>query len=66
MGSAAVGAALAFKMADKTKVAPSRINHVARTVRADPRTVRKVLEGKPVRGLVGVDIEQELKRRGLR
>lgn len=53
-------------MADKQKMAPSKINHVARSVRADPRTVRKVAEGKPVRGLVGVEIEQELKRRGWR
>lgn len=47
-------------------MAPSKIMHVARTVRADPRTVKKVVEGKPVRGLVGVEIEEELKRRGWR
>jgi hypothetical protein len=53
-------------MAEKSKMAPSRIVHVARAVRADPRTVRKVVEGKPVRGLVGVAIDEELKRRGWR
>jgi len=53
-------------MADKQKMSPARIMHVARAVRADPRTVRKVAEGKPVRGLVAVDIEEEFKRRGWR
>jgi len=53
-------------MAAKSKMAHSKIIHVARTVRADPRTVRKVADGKPVRGLVGIEIENELKRRGWR
>jgi hypothetical protein len=53
-------------MAEKPKMAPSRINLIARSIRADPRTVRKVVEGKPVRGLVGEVIEEELRRRGLR
>jgi hypothetical protein len=57
---------LAFKMADRQKMAHSKIIAVARSVRADPRTVKKVAEGKPVRGLVGIDIEEEFKRRGWR
>ena len=43
----------------------AKIRRISRTVRADPRSVRKVLEGGHVRGLVGDLIEDELKREGL-
>jgi hypothetical protein len=58
---------LAFKMAEKRKtLAPSQAESVARALRADRRTVQKVAEGKPVRGQVGLAIDEELKRRGWR
>lgn len=42
------------------------VNRVAGAVDADPRTVRKVIDGQKVRGPSAVRIEEELKRRGLR
>lgn len=49
----------------RTLVKPAKINHIAKRLRADPRSVRKVLDGQEVRGAVGQVIEDELKRLGL-
>lgn len=49
----------------KTLVKPAKITHIAKRLRADPRSVRKVLCGHEVRGAVGQLIEDELKRLGL-
>jgi hypothetical protein len=48
------------------KVSANRVNQVAGDAVADPRTVRKVIEGKPVRGDVAVRIDEALRKRGLR
>jgi hypothetical protein len=48
------------------RVTRNKILQIAGAVRADPRTVKKVIDGKPVRGSVGVDIENELMKRGIR
>ena len=54
-------------MAEQPKRVPAhKIIEYAGAARVDPRTMRKALEGKPVRGFTGDRINDELKRRGLR
>ena len=55
----------------KPKMAPSRIVQIARAAVADPRTVRRVLNGEIVRGQVGERIADalladEMRRRSVR
>lgn len=57
---------LNVKMSDQKPVPRIQINRIAGAVDADPRTVRKVLDGKPVRGGVAIRIKEEAQRRGLR
>ncbi|HXE93631.1 MAG TPA: hypothetical protein VN544_07410 [Gaiellaceae bacterium] len=47
-------------------MAPSRIKSIAKAAIADPRTVRRVINGESVRGMVAERIEDELRRRGMR
>jgi hypothetical protein len=46
------------------RLSTHRVFQVAAAAIADPRTVRKVSEGKAVRGSVGDRIKEELLRRG--
>lgn len=56
-----------LKMAEqKKRVTNHQVILVAGAVRADPKTVRRVVDGKPVRGSVADAISEELKRRGWR
>ena len=59
-----------YLMADTKRARPTLSNHrilkVAVAAVADPKTVRKVLAGEPVRGDVGDRIADELKRLGMR
>ena len=49
-----------------SKIHGSKVRQIAVAVRVDPRTVKRVIDGKPTRPAAGDAIREELKRRGLR
>ena len=53
-----------MRRAQGTTLVPNgTVLRVAETLRASPKTVRKVIYGKPVRGRVAAAIRRELERR---
>jgi hypothetical protein len=53
------------EMADNKKpIANSRVYRIAGAATADPRTVKKVLDGRTVRGSVAVRIREAIERDG--
>jgi hypothetical protein len=54
-----------MRRAQGTAPVPNRIvQRIVRAVPADEDTVRKVIDGKPVRGSIGIRVRSELERRG--
>lgn len=47
-----------------SKFDTAELRRIAVEVEADPRTVRKILAGKKVRGVLGRRLHRELERRG--